>query len=97
MSTMRESQIKRDPDGGRATITPPAAEYTIVFDMRTQRQVIRMPGLVVLPVGAEIELMIPDVNVKVQRVRLLSCSDKVPVCVSLDVEVPPEYWRMERV
>lgn len=94
---MLQSQIKLNNDGSRATLTPPAAEYTIVFDMRTQRQVMRIPGVVVLPVGAEIELMIPDVNVTVQRVRLLACSDKVPAHVSLDVEVPPEYWSMERI
>ena len=94
---MRKSQIKLNEDGSRATITPPAAEYTVVFDTRTQRQVIRIPGVVVLPVGSEVELMHPGTNVTVQRVRLLACSDKVAAHVCLDVEVPSEYWSMERI
>lgn len=94
---MRKSQIKRNEDNTRATIHPPAPEYTVVFDTLTNREVIRIPGVVVLPVGAEVELMIPDVNVPVRRVRLVACSEKQPACVCLDVEVPSQYWSMERI
>lgn len=92
---MRKSKIKRDSDGARATLKPPKAKYTVVLDSRTGRQVMRIPGVVVLPVGAEVELRAPDVNVRVERVRLLACSDDVAAHVCLDVEVPAEYWSME--
>lgn len=89
---MRESKIEWDSDGARATIKPPPAEYTVIHDVRTNRTVIRLPGIVVLPVGALVELSAPDVAVEVQRVRLLACSKEVAAHVCLDVEVPREYW-----
>jgi hypothetical protein len=49
-------------------------------------------GVVVLPVGATIELCNPHVNAEVIGVRLLPGSTSHPVGVCLDVKVPQEYW-----
>lgn len=61
------------------------AAETIVHDMATQNQLMRLDGVVALPLGAEIELVEPNVNARVMRVRLL-CNEPATVC--LDVHVP---------
>jgi hypothetical protein len=65
---------------------------TFVHDRARNRQIMRIQGVVPLPIGAEIELVTPKVNATVVGVRLLAGSDHVPVAVCLDVEVPEAYW-----
>lgn len=62
---------------------------TLVNDLKNSRQLLWIDGVLVLPVGAEIELLNPNVSAKVVRVRLLAPAlpqNTVRVC--LDVEVP---------
>ena len=65
---------------------------TFVHDRARDLQVMRIQGIVPLPIGAEIELYDPNVNATVVGVRLLAGSAHVPVVVCLDVEVPEAYW-----
>lgn len=62
---------------------------TLVYDVKNSRQLMWIDGVLPLPVGAEIELVNPNVSATVVRVRLLAAptpSDPVRLC--LDVEVP---------
>ena len=68
------------------------AESTIIFDRKRNQQVMVVEGVVVLPVGAEVELLNPNVNATVVGVRLLAGNTMIPVQVSIDVDVPAEYW-----
>ncbi|MCD6032230.1 MAG: hypothetical protein K0S78_4412 [Thermomicrobiales bacterium] len=65
---------------------------TFVHDRARNLQVMRIQGVVPLPIGAEIELYDPNVKATVVGVRLLAGSDHVPVAVCLDVDVPEAYW-----
>ena len=65
---------------------------TFVHDRVRNRQIMRIQGVVPLPIGAEIELYDPNVRATVVGVRLLAGSAHVPVVVCLDVEVPEAYW-----
>ena len=65
---------------------------TFVHDRARNEQVMRIQGVVVLPIGAKIELVNPNVSATVVGVRLLAGSDHVPVAVCLDVDVPAAYW-----
>ena len=65
---------------------------TFVHDRARNRQIMRIQGVVPLPIGAEIELYNPNVKATVVGVRLLAGSAHVPVVVCLDVEVPETYW-----
>ncbi len=62
---------------------------TVIHDRAGNRQVMTAQGVVVLPVGSEVELMNPNVNAKVIGIRLLA-GNTATVC--LDVEVPDEWW-----
>jgi hypothetical protein len=64
---------------------------TLVHDRMQGREVMVIDGLVVLPVGAEIELSRPNVNATVTGVRLLVGTDSRPADVCIDVEVPAAY------
>ncbi len=65
---------------------------TFVHDRARNLQVMRIQGIVPLPIGAEIELYDPNVKATVVGVRLLAGSAHVPVAVCLDVDVPEAYW-----
>ena len=67
-------------------------QETFVHDRVRNEQIMRIEGVVVLPIGAEIELVNPNVSATVVGVRLLAGSDQVPVAVCLDVDVPDAYW-----
>lgn len=74
---------------------PPVRELgglTVIHDRENNTQVMTIKGIVVLPVGAEIELTEPNVNAVVTGVRLLAGTNHSPAHVCLDVRVPPEYW-----
>jgi len=47
-----------------------APHETLVIDDETQRQLLRFPGYLPLPVGARIELSKPKMDAKVVKVRL---------------------------
>jgi hypothetical protein len=64
-------------------------DYTLVFDKARNKPILRLAGVLVLPVGSEIELVNPNVNARVVRVRLLAPAPGVPAVRCLDVEVPP--------
>ncbi len=72
--------------------TPRLGGQTIVMYRVRNKQVMRIQGVVVLPVGAEVDLIDPHVNARVIGVRLLAGDNQTPVDVCLDVEVPAEYW-----
>ncbi len=59
------------------------------------RQVMRIQGTVVLPVGAAIELTDPNLTATVTGIRLLAGDALTAAHVCLDVEVPGEYWGEE--
>jgi hypothetical protein len=65
---------------------------TFVHDRARNRQIMRIQGVIPLPIGAEIELYDPNVRATVVGVRLLAGSAHVPVVVCLDVDVPETYW-----
>src|SRR5215217_4056512 len=65
---------------------------TFVHDRARNRQIMRIQGVVPLPIGAEIELYNPNVKATVVGVRLLAGSAHVPVVICLDVDVPEAYW-----
>ena len=65
---------------------------TFVYDRARNRQIMRIQGVVLLPIGAQIELVSPNVHATVVGVRLLAGSEHVPVVVCLDVDVPETYW-----
>ncbi len=66
----------------------PLGGETIVFDRAGNRQVMRIQGVVVLPIGAEVELPNRDMNATVVGVRLLVGTPTHPVQVCLDVQLP---------
>ena len=84
-----------DEEGIYDPPTPQLGGFTVVHDRNRNRQVMRIRGVVVLPVGAEVELTEPNVNAVVEGVRLLAGSNTLPVHVCLDVKVPGKYWGEE--
>ena len=66
--------------------------YTMVVDRARQEVVMRIEGVVVLPVGSIVELTDPNVDATVVAVRLLAGNERIPMRVCLDVEVPEAYW-----
>ena len=65
---------------------------TVIHDRARNTSVMRLRGVVVLPVGAEIELPFSLDSAVVERVRLLAGSETDPPCVCLDVRVPANYY-----
>ncbi len=84
--------VRLNADGEHVVSTPQLGGYTVVFDRKRNLQVMRVQGVIVLPVGAEIELMDPAINAKIVGIRLLAGGEDVAAHVCLDVEVPSEYW-----
>jgi hypothetical protein len=88
------NQAVFEEDGWRAMEERKLGKQTVVHDLNANRAIMLIDGVVVLPIGAEIELTNPNINVTVEGVRLLAGSltnlDEVVVC--LDVKVPEEYY-----
>jgi hypothetical protein len=84
--------VKRDQHGQYVIPQVGLGGETIVHDKARNQMVMRLQGVVVLPVGATIELPESPESAEVVRVRLLSPSDNHPAHVCLDVKVPGAYW-----
>jgi NMD protein affecting ribosome stability and mRNA decay len=82
-----------DEDGSRRVLKPRLENVTVVHDKKNNVQVMQIQGVVVLPVGAQVELLKPNVSATVIGVRLLAGNDSHPVGVCLDVEVPEGYYK----
>ena len=83
---------QRDDDGQFVAPKVQLSERTLVYDKERNLHVMWIQGVVVLPVGATVELTNPNVNAEVIGVRLLPGGTSHPVGVCLDVKVPPAYW-----
>ena len=87
-----------DKDGMHTVPLMELEQTTLIFDRKRQMQVMEISGVVVLPVGAEVELVKPNLSARVTGVRLRSgmpasgTSKGLPAGVILDVEVPQEWW-----
>jgi hypothetical protein len=81
-----------DDDGQPIVPTVGLAGRTLVYDRERDRQVMWINGVLVLPVGAVIELTEPNVHAVVEGARLLAGHSEVAAMVCLDVRVPAEYW-----
>jgi hypothetical protein len=66
--------------------------YTLIFDLERQRPVIRVQGILPLPIGAEIELPEPNLSAAVVQVRLVAGNEGMAAALCLDVRIPPAYW-----
>ena len=73
----------------------PLGSYTVVCDSVTGNVVMRIGGVLPLPIGATIELD-SHYSVPVVGVRLLRPASPVELAsiLCLDVEVPDDHWRM---
>ena len=65
---------------------------TLIFDAVTQNAVMWIDGVVLLPVGALVQLGPPNVDAPVTSVRLQAGTKTGSALVVLDVEVPAGYW-----
>jgi hypothetical protein len=66
---------------------------TLIFVPEHAGQVMEIDGVVVLPVGAEIELTKPEIiTYRVTKVRVLAGSETGPVQVCLDVVAVPRPY-----
>ena len=66
---------------------------TLIFDHKTDQQVMWIDGILPLPVGATIHLTHSTVDAVVVAIRLLPGSDQTAVTLCLHVAVPSHYWQ----
>jgi hypothetical protein len=67
------------------------AGTTVIHDMDRNEAIAELTSVLVLPVGSEVELVNPNINATVVRVRLLAApTANDPVTVCLDVKVPTQ-------
>jgi hypothetical protein len=62
------------------------APHTVVFDRKLQVAIMRLHGVVTLPIGAEIELVASKSYARVTGVRLLASVGDAPAMLCLDVD-----------
>ncbi len=86
---------KKDEQGRYVIPTLQLAGHTIVVDRERQEVVMRIESVLVLPIGAIVELTDPNVDATVVAVRLLAGTTRMPATVCLDVLVPPAYWNFD--
>jgi hypothetical protein len=86
---------KKDEQGHPIIPTVELAGSTLVVDRERQEVVMRIKKVLILPVGAIVELSDPDVDATVVAVRLLAGTTRMPATVCLDVLVPPAYWEFD--
>ena len=86
-----------EEDGYRKIERRKLANQTVVQDRKNNRPIMIIEGVVVLPIGAAINLINPNVDAIVVSVRLLPQSENslIEVAVCLEVEVPEEYYGPE--
>jgi len=66
---------------------------TIVLD-RDGAEVLRIKGVVPLPVGTSVQLSTSNAEMKVIGVRLLCAAEGQPAVLYLEVEVPPPGYNL---
>jgi hypothetical protein len=66
---------------------------TIFLD-RDGAEVLRIKGVVPLPIGATVQLSAPNGDMKVIGVRLLCAPEAQPAVLYLEVEVPPPGYNV---
>ena len=76
---------KLDKKGGYVAPDVQVGGETVVFDKARNVKVMTLRGVVVLPAGARVVLMDPNVEATVIGVRLLAAVDDSPATVCLDV------------
>lgn len=65
------------------------AGETVIHDVDRNEAIAKLTSVLVLPVGSEVELVNPNINATVVRVRLLAAASEThPVTVCLDVKLP---------
>jgi hypothetical protein len=84
--------VRIGEDGAWAVEQRALEPRTYIHDRTAGKAIMMIEGVVVLPVGADIELTNPNVTAKVVGVRLLTGNETTPVSVCLDVDVPAEWW-----
>ena len=62
------------------------APQTLVYSRTHKVEVMRLHGVVTLPIGAEIEMLEPKGSLRVTGVRLLASVGDAPAMLCLDVE-----------
>jgi len=83
-------------ENGEYRLDPiPLGTKTAVVDGERNRVVMVLDGVVVLPVGAQVELLRPNVSAIVTGIRLLAGTPTDPATVCVEVKVPAEYWGEE--
>lgn len=66
------------------------AGTTVIHDVDRDQAIAELTSVLVLPVGSEVELVNPNINATVVRVRLLAApTPDATVTVCLDVKLPP--------
>lgn len=84
-------QVNERGDGGPGALD--LHPETIVLD-RDGVEVLRIKGVVLLPIGATVQLSTSTVDVKVIGVRLLCAPEGQPAVLCLEVEVPPPGYNV---
>ena len=84
-------QVNERGDGGPGTLD--LHPETIVLD-RDGVEVLRIKGVVPLPIGATVQLSTSEVDVKVIGVRLLCAPEGQPAVLCLEVDVPPPGYNL---
>jgi hypothetical protein len=84
-------QVNERGDGGLGALD--LRPETIVLD-RDGVEVLRIKGVVPLPIGATVQLGTSEVDVKVIGVRLLCPPEGQPAVLCLEVDVPPPGYNL---
>jgi len=84
-------QINERGDGGSGALD--LHPETIVLD-RDGVEVLRIKGVVPMPIGATVQLSTSTGDVKVIGVRLLCVPEGQPAVLCLEVEVPPPGYNL---
>lgn len=79
------------PSLGRMSVPtiPFDISQTLVFDRENQQQIHRYDHAVFVPIGAEIELVDPNISAYVVGVRVLAGTKDIPAVLCLDVRRAP--------
>ena len=84
-------QVNDRGDGGLGALD--LHPETIVLD-RDGAEVLRIKGVVPLPIGASVQFSTSNAEMKVIGVRLLCAAEGQPAVLCLEVEVPPPGYNL---